>query len=102
MDSLEYGTYAELNERANRVANWMGILGVQKGDRVSILAQNSVAYVDLFYGLAKIGAILALLNWRLTARELFYIVNDKAQRDLAWAERLVNRIEQTLQEMEAL
>ena len=44
--------------------------GVEKGDRVSILAHNSVAYVDLFYGLAKIGAIFAPLNWRLVAREL--------------------------------
>jgi fatty-acyl-CoA synthase len=69
-------TYAELNGRANRLANWMRDLGVEKGDRVSILAHNSVAYVDLFYGLAKIGAILAPLNWRLAARELTYIVDD--------------------------
>jgi len=49
-------TYSELNTRANRLANWMREeLGVQKGDRVSILAQNGVAYVDLLYGLAKIG-----------------------------------------------
>ncbi len=47
-----------------------------KGDRVSILAHNSVIYVDLFYGLAKLGAIFAPLNWRLVARELEYIVND--------------------------
>jgi fatty-acyl-CoA synthase len=69
-------TYAELNARANRLANWMRTLGVEKGDRVSILAHNGIEYVDLFYGLAKIGAILAPLNWRLVARELVYIVND--------------------------
>ena len=69
-------TYAELNARANRLANWMQALGVEKGDRVSILAHNGVAYIDLLYGLAKIGAIFAPLNWRLAARELIYIVND--------------------------
>jgi fatty-acyl-CoA synthase len=70
-------TYAQLNARANRLANLMSQrLGVRKGDRVSILAHNGPAYVDLFYGLAKIGAILAPLNWRLVARELVYIVND--------------------------
>jgi fatty-acyl-CoA synthase len=69
-------TYAELNTRANRLANWMLSLGVDKGDRVSILAHNGIEYVDLFYGLAKIGAIMAPLNWRLVARELVYIVND--------------------------
>ena len=70
-------TYAELNARANRLANFMqGTLGVRKGDRVSMLAHNSIAYLDLFYGLAKIGAVFAPLNWRLTARELTYIVGD--------------------------
>jgi len=70
-------TYADVNARANRLANFLRErLGVQKGDRVSILAHNSIAHVDLLYGLAKIGAILAPLNWRLTARELAHIVND--------------------------
>ena len=69
-------TYAGLNERANRAANLLQGLGVQKGDRVSILAHNSIVYVDLVFGLTKIGAILAPLNWRLTAHELSYIAND--------------------------
>ncbi|MEJ2750931.1 MAG: AMP-binding protein [Anaerolineae bacterium] len=63
-------TYAELNERANRCANWLQSYGVGYGDRVSILAYNSVVYLDLLYGCAKIGAILAPLNWRLVAAEL--------------------------------
>ena len=70
-------TYAELNARANRLANFLRErLGVQPGDRVSILARNSVVYVDLLYGLPKIGAIFAPFNWRLTAHELAYMVDD--------------------------
>lgn len=70
-------SFADLNRRANQLANFMrDELGIEKGDRVAILAHNSVAYLDLFYGLAKIGAIFAPLNWRLVARELAYIVND--------------------------
>ncbi len=70
-------TYAELNKRACRLAHFMyEQLGVRAGDRVSILAKNSIAYVDLFYGLSKIGAIFAPFNWRLTARELRYMIND--------------------------
>jgi fatty-acyl-CoA synthase len=70
-------TYAQLNRRANQAANFLRQnLHVQKGDRVSILAQNCLAYVELVYGLAKIGAIFAPLNWRLTAGELAYIVGD--------------------------
>jgi len=70
-------TYTELNERANRLANFMRHeFGVQPGDRVSILAKNSIVYIDLFYCLSKIGAIFAPFNWRLTATELTYMVND--------------------------
>lgn len=70
-------TYAELNTRANRAANFLREhYKVQKGERVSILAQNCPAFIDLFFGLGKIGAIFAPLNWRLTSRELAYIIND--------------------------
>ena len=70
-------TFAEINNRANQLANMLrSKFGVKKGDRVSILAQNNIAYVDLLYGLAKLGAVFAPLNWRLTAHELTYIVRD--------------------------
>ena len=76
-------TYAELNLRANQAANFLrDQFGVKKGDRVSILAHNSIAYVDLLYGLGKIGAIFAPLNWRLTGRELTTIINDCAPKVL--------------------
>lgn len=70
-------TYAQLNGRVDRLAGSLqNKYGIQKGDRVSILAQNSIAYVDLLFGLGKIGAIFAPLNWRLTSRELTYILKD--------------------------
>lgn len=70
-------SYRELNERACRVANYLrGSVGIQKGDRVGIIAQNGVHYVDLMYGLAKIGAILVPFNWRLKPQELEYVAND--------------------------
>lgn len=75
-------SYAELNCRANRAAHFLVSLGVQPGDRVSILANNCIAYIDLLYAVGKIGAILAPLNWRLTAHELEYIVNDCEPRVL--------------------
>ena len=87
-------TYAELNERANRLANWLRRLGVEEGDRVSILAQNSVVYIDLLFGLAKLGAIFAPLNWRLTARELSYIVNDCEPRVLICGPEFVSLVEE--------
>jgi fatty-acyl-CoA synthase len=79
MDGGRRYTYAELNRRANRMASFLRHdIGIRKGDRVSILAHNSVTYVDLFYAAGKLGAILAPLNWRLQGAELAYIVNDCA------------------------
>ncbi len=82
-DSGERFSYAALNERANKAAHFLrDKCGIQPGDRVSILAHNSVVYIDLLYGVAKIGAILVPLNWRLVAAELTYIVNDCAPKVL--------------------
>lgn len=69
-------SYADLNRRANRAARFLQGLGVGKGDRVSILAHNSLVYLDLIYALGKIGAVFAPLNWRLQVAELAYIVRD--------------------------
>ncbi|MCA9970630.1 MAG: long-chain fatty acid--CoA ligase [Anaerolineales bacterium] len=75
-------SYAELNARANRAANWLRDYGVGFGDRVSMLAHNSVAYLDLFFACGKIGAIFTPLNWRLAVPELVYIVNNCTPRFL--------------------
>ncbi|MFZ2349798.1 MAG: long-chain fatty acid--CoA ligase [Candidatus Bipolaricaulis anaerobius] len=70
-------TYADLNRRANRTAHLLtDVYRVKKGDRVSILAHNCLAYLDLLYALGKIGAVFAPLNLRLQPRELAYIVGD--------------------------
>ncbi len=70
-------TYREWSRSANRTARFLvERLGVKKGDRVAILAQNSVEYLDLWFALGRIGAILQNLNWRLTHYELEGVTND--------------------------
>ena len=69
-------TFQALDRRANKLANAMSDLGIKKGDRVAILMMNSTEYVESFYGLAKIGAIIVPLNWRLVADELSFILKD--------------------------
>jgi fatty-acyl-CoA synthase len=94
-------TYKELNQRANRVANFLQReYGLQKGNRVSILAQNSIVYVDLLFGLGKVGAIFAPLNWRLTSRELTYIVNDCQPKILIVGPEFVSVFEEMRDQIE--
>ncbi len=83
IETSERFAYEQLNVRANQLANWLhDDLGVGKGDRVSIIGLNSIVYIDLFFGLAKIGAIFAPFNWRLTAKELSYMIQDCAPKVL--------------------
>ncbi|MCB8928738.1 MAG: long-chain fatty acid--CoA ligase [Ardenticatenaceae bacterium] len=88
-------TYAQFNERANRLAHvFVHQLGLQTGDRVSILAHNSADYYVALFACAKSGTILNTLNWRLSVPELEYILNDCQPRailvDEAFAETAVS------------
>jgi fatty-acyl-CoA synthase len=74
-------------------------LGVSKGDRVSIIAKNSIVYIDLFYGLPKIGAIFAPFNWRLTGRELSYMVNDLEPKVLICEHEFTSQLNEMLPEI---
>lgn len=69
-------TFAEMNERANRLANAMTALGVGRGDRVGLLALNVVEYYDMMFGLGKIGAILVPINYRLAGPEMEFNLSD--------------------------
>jgi fatty-acyl-CoA synthase len=78
-------SYAALNERANRLASFFTKeLGLQRGDRVSILAKNSAEYYEILFACSKTGIILNTLNWRLAPPELAYILNDCEPRLLIY------------------
>ena len=68
-------TYAELEERSNRLANALLADGLQRGDRVGLLARNRLEYVEIELAAAKAGLIVACLNWRLGDRELQHCIN---------------------------
>jgi long-chain acyl-CoA synthetase len=66
-----------LDERVRRLANGLtGHLGLHKGDRVAILAKNSIEYQELYYAAGRAGLVAQPLNWRLGAGELTKIVSD--------------------------
>lgn len=70
-------TYGEFNKRANQVANFLQQeISFQKGDRLAILAHNSLEYWESFFGCQKAGGIFSPLNWRLVARELAGLIDD--------------------------
>ena len=62
-------SYAELDERATKLAGQLYQMGVRRGDRVSILAHNHLAHLDLMLGAAKLGFIYTPFNTRLSLAE---------------------------------
>jgi len=82
-------TYGELNRRVNQLAALLTARGVGPGDRVAVLAENSHVYVELLFAAAKLGAILAALNWRLGNTELRHCVELVAPKLLVVSERMV-------------
>lgn len=71
-------SYRQLWEEANRVAAALVAEGIGPGDKVALLTPNSVEFISVVFGCAKVGAIAVKLNWRLAPEELKYLadVND--------------------------
>ncbi|MGI9030490.1 MAG: long-chain-fatty-acid--CoA ligase [Ilumatobacteraceae bacterium] len=69
-------TWAELYERASRVAAGLVAAGVGDQDRVAFLDKNGIEHFEVFYGAALANAVCVDVNWRLAPPEVEYIVND--------------------------
>jgi O-succinylbenzoate-CoA ligase len=77
-------TYDRLNRETNRTAHALAGLGVKKGDRVALLLLNGAEYIELFFALAKLGAICVPLNVRLAPDELAYMLKDSGATVLVY------------------
>ncbi|MEI7446631.1 MAG: AMP-binding protein [Burkholderiales bacterium] len=69
-------TFAELNAQANRLANALRALGVRRGDRIAWCGQNSPGVVRAIHGARKLGAVAVPVNYRLTADEAQFVLDD--------------------------
>ena len=65
-DAITGYSYRQLDQRSNRMAHYFTARGVARGDRIAILSENRIEYIEVFLAAAKIGAIVACQNWRLT------------------------------------
>src|SRR5438552_15604426 len=73
-------TFRELPRRVEALAAGLADLGIGKGDRVCVLAQNDPAYLELYGACARQGIIAYPINWRLTAQEVERVVERAAPR----------------------
>ncbi|MGE0066561.1 MAG: class I adenylate-forming enzyme family protein [Solirubrobacterales bacterium] len=90
----EHLTYDDLYRRQSEIANGLLALGVGRGDRVGILMRNCTDYLSLHFAITRIGAISVRLNFRLTAPELQFALEDSGCAVLCMQPEFVERIEQ--------
>ncbi|MBU8879777.1 long-chain-fatty-acid--CoA ligase [Bacillus sp. FJAT-29790] len=88
-------TFGELNYKVNQFASSLIQLGVKKGDVVSTFLYNTSEFVVALFASAKIGAIFNPINYRLTASELQYILNDAQSKVLLFEKEVAGVIEET-------
>ncbi len=69
-------TYAELNAKANQVANALKKLGIEKNDKVALSCANLPFFPVVYYGILKAGAVVVPLNILLKGREVAYHLTD--------------------------
>jgi malonyl-CoA/methylmalonyl-CoA synthetase len=69
-------TFADVDARANRMANELAARGLSKGDRLCVHLANCVEYIDLFLACTRLGVILVPMNALYRERELRHIVGD--------------------------
>lgn len=84
----KFFTYKHLNQLANRFANGLRGLGIERGDRVALFLPNIPEFVISYLGILKIGAVAVSLNAMLKSDEVKFILNDCTAKVLITTELL--------------
>jgi fatty-acyl-CoA synthase len=68
-------TYLQFNERIHRLASGLEKIGVKSGDTVCVFDYDSHRYLECFFAIPMMGAILHTQNWRLSPEQILYTMN---------------------------
>jgi fatty-acyl-CoA synthase len=73
-DKMRY-TYKDMYARVHRLASGLANLGVKHGDTVCIFEFDSHRYLECFFAVPMMGAIMHTMNWRLSPEQIIYTMN---------------------------
>lgn len=68
-------TYRELGERVHRLANALADLGVKEGDTVAVMEWDTPRYLECFFAIPMMGAVIHTINVRLSPEQVLYTIN---------------------------
>jgi fatty-acyl-CoA synthase len=75
-------TYRQFYDRINRLSHCLKNLGVGKDDKVAVLHPNCHYFLEAYYGITQIGAISVPINFRLSPKEIAFILQDSESKVL--------------------
>lgn len=84
IDGAVRRTWPQLDDRVNRAARVLADRGVRRGDRVLWLAQTSSRFLELMLACARIGAMICPANWRQSADEFAFVIDDFDPKVIFW------------------
>ncbi|WP_223427818.1 class I adenylate-forming enzyme family protein [Tateyamaria pelophila] len=73
-------TYAELEQRINRVANGLISLGVERSERVLVIFENDIRFPELLLGIVRVGAVAVPVNFKLQPPQHMDLARDCGSR----------------------
>jgi len=73
-DQMRY-TYRDLNQRIHKLANMLAAAGVEPGQTVAVMDWDSHRYLECFFAVPMMGAVLHTINIRLSPEQLLYTIN---------------------------
>ncbi len=73
-DKMRYN-YQTLNKRVSQLANTLVSLGIKPGDTVAVMDWDSHRYLECFFAVPMMGAVLHTVNIRLSPEQLLYTIN---------------------------
>jgi len=92
-------TYSQLDSECNRFANALISLGLEKYDRVAILAHNTVHHVITWLGTAKAGGVYLAINYLLRGKDISYCINHSEARVFVVEDSLYDLVKDVLDDM---
>ncbi len=98
-------SYEFMNAQANKVANGLVSLGIEKGDRVAMWLPNCIEFLTSFYGILKTGAVALPMNILYKERELQFLLSNSQSKAVIILEEgleVINAIKDSLPDLEQI
>ena len=95
-------TYGEARDESNRMARAFVAYGLQRGDRIAILARNSIELLLLYFGALKAGVVLTPINHRLMPSDWLHISGDAGAKLFFCDAQFTDRVETIRNQFDSL